>query len=238
MPPPTAYPGVALGPSSKYAPGPGTHVHEGQIYASLAGSVITTPSSTPTAAPKPGPTKSQPPPLPQLSVARPAPHPGIPSRLVSATNTLPAVNDVVLARVARLQTRQITVAILVVGEAVCADSFAGVVRKEDVRGWEVDRVVLGEGFRVGDVIRGVVVSGAAFLFLVDLRRMREIAGGSHGVPISLGDQASYYLSTARNELGVIMATSEDGNTMYPISWKEFRDPVTGRTESRKVAKPF
>ena len=49
---------------------------------------------------------------------------------------------------------------------------------------------------------------------------------------------NYYLSTARNELGVIMAKSEAGNTMVPISWKEFQDPVTGERESRKVAKPF
>lgn len=56
--------------------------------------------------------------------------------------------------------------------------------------------------------------------------------------ISLGDQSNYYLTTAKNELGVIMAKSEYGNTMYPISWKEFKDPVTGETETRKVAKPF
>jgi len=54
----------------------------------------------------------------------------------------------------------------------------------------------------------------------------------------LGDQSNYYLSTARNELGVVMATSEAGNAMYPVSWKEFRDPVSGETEARKVAKPF
>ncbi len=56
--------------------------------------------------------------------------------------------------------------------------------------------------------------------------------------ISLGDQSNYYLTTGKNELGVIMAKSEAGNTMYPISWKEFKDPETGMTESRKVAKPF
>lgn len=56
--------------------------------------------------------------------------------------------------------------------------------------------------------------------------------------ISLGDQSNYYLSTATNELGVVMAKSEAENQMYPISWKEFRDPKTGLTESRKVAKPF
>ena len=58
------------------------------------------------------------------------------------------------------------------------------------------------------------------------------------VQISLGDQSNYYLTTAKNELGVIMAKSEAGNTMVPISWREFKDPVTGLTESRKVAKPF
>ncbi|MCJ1478816.1 exosome 3'-_5 exonuclease subunit ski4 (Csl4) [Lambiella insularis] len=213
MLPQIAYPGLVLGPASQYTPGPGTHVYEGQVYASLAGPVVTTaadpiqPVFQKTAA-----NKFQPTSLPQLSVTRPAPPTSIPSHLVSATNVLPAVNDIVLAKVTRLQTRQVTVAILVVEETVCADSFVGVIRREDVRGWEIDRVVVGEGFRVGDVVRAVV--------------------------ISLGDQSSYYLSTARNELGVIMATSEDGNTMYPISWKEFRDPVTGRAESRKVAKPF
>lgn len=56
--------------------------------------------------------------------------------------------------------------------------------------------------------------------------------------ISLGDQANYYLSTASNEFGVIMAVSEAGNAMYPISWKEYKDPETGISESRKVAKPY
>ena len=56
--------------------------------------------------------------------------------------------------------------------------------------------------------------------------------------ISLGDLSNYYLSTAKNEFGVLMAKSEAGNTMVPISWKEFRDPVTGGKEARKVAKPF
>lgn len=58
------------------------------------------------------------------------------------------------------------------------------------------------------------------------------------VQISLGDQANYYLSTASNELGVIMAVSEAGNAMYPVTWKEYKDPETGLSESRKVAKPF
>lgn len=58
------------------------------------------------------------------------------------------------------------------------------------------------------------------------------------VQISLGDQANYYLSTASNEFGVIMAVSEAGNAMYPVSWKEYKDPETEESELRKVAKPF
>lgn len=34
-----------------------------------------------------------------------------------------------------------------------------------------------------------------------------------------------------------MATSDAGNDMVPVSWKEFKDPQTGLSESRKVAKP-
>lgn len=55
--------------------------------------------------------------------------------------------------------------------------------------------------------------------------------------ISLGDQQNYYLSTASNRLGVLVATSEAGNVMFPVSWRECEDPVTGQRESRKVAKP-
>lgn len=35
-----------------------------------------------------------------------------------------------------------------------------------------------------------------------------------------------------------MATSEAGNVMYPVSWKEYKDPETGMSEPRKVAKPL
>lgn len=57
--------------------------------------------------------------------------------------------------------------------------------------------------------------------------------------ISLGDQsAGYYLSTARNELGVVLAWGVEGRLLEPVSWREVRDPVTGRKETRKVARPF
>lgn len=87
------------------------------------------------------------------------------------------------------------------------------IRREDIRATEKDKVKVEESFRVGDLVRGEV--------------------------ISLGDQSNYYLSTARNELGVVVARGErDGSTMVPVSWREVVDLRTGRREARKVAKPF
>lgn len=131
-------------------------------------------------------------------------------------STLPTVNDLVLARITRITQKQALASILSVGGAdgglaTCADGFAALIRVQDVRATEKDRVRVAESFRPGDVVRAVVVS--------------------------IGDERAYYLSTARNDLGVLVARSEDGNTMYPLDWKEFRDPVTGKREGRKVAKP-
>jgi hypothetical protein len=42
----------------------------------------------------------------------------------------------------------------------------------------------------------------------------------------LGDARAYYLSTAKNDLGVIFAQSVAGHTMIPISWEEMICPKT------------
>ena len=85
------------------------------------------------------------------------------------------------------------------------------IRQQDIRATEVDKVKVAESFRVGDIVRATV--------------------------ISLGDERAYYLSTAGNELGVVMAVSEWGNQMVPVSWREFLDEEMGVREARKVAKP-
>lgn len=46
----------------------------------------------------------------------------------------------------------------------------------------------------------------------------------------------YQLSTAENELGVVIAHSEHGHSMVPISWTEMQCPKTLVKEQRKVAK--
>lgn len=54
--------------------------------------------------------------------------------------------------------------------------------------------------------------------------------------ISRGDARSYYLSTARNDLGVISAPGRGGRSMIPLSWDTMQCPVTLAKEKRKVAK--
>ncbi|KAJ5101952.1 hypothetical protein NUU61_004174 [Penicillium alfredii] len=241
--PSLAIPGQRLGPASSYSAGPGTHVQQSSIYASIAGPVCLDPAQPKIQAKatlrvsRVATSKYQTrnPQAGAVAAAQPKPR----------YNTLPAVDSIVLARVTRVQKRQVAVSILVVLDdtpSVGADPsrtasdndnvasiltsaanpenhsntdelrFQALIRKEDVRAVEKDRVVMDDMFRVGDIVRGSV--------------------------ISLGDQSFYYITTARNDLGVVMARSEAGNMMFPVSWKEMRDPLTGVGEPRKVARPF
>lgn len=202
-------PGQVLDSTSSHQPGPGTHVYNSKILASIIGITVTTPATE---------RKSK----PTISIPRSA------SISLSTTtaknNTLPVVGSVVLCRVTRVQKMQATASILVVNPSPTATSyltysmstneelqFAAILRREDIRAYEKDKVVMNEMVRVGDIVRAGV--------------------------ISLGDERSYYISTVGNELGVAVAVSEDGNAMLPASWKEMRDVITGKFEARKVAKP-
>ncbi|PFH59065.1 hypothetical protein XA68_12830 [Ophiocordyceps unilateralis] len=201
--PSSALPGDRLGPLSKYAPGPGTHVYDGHVVSSLLGRVAVTPATR-----SAGPTKR----LNKITGSVDAEPATISvSRHGRQREVLPDVSSEVLARVVRLMPKQAIVVIQQVGDTVLQTEWQGVIRVQDVRATEKDKVKMHEAFKPGDIVRARV--------------------------ISLGDQANYYLSTASNELGVIMATSEAGNDMVPISWKEYQDPETGLTEPRKVAKP-
>jgi len=194
-----AIPGQVLGKLSTHIPGAGTHVNDADIYASLAGNVITT---APTS--KSGKVT--------ISISNTSTH----------NATLPQVSSVVLGRVLRVQQRQLIASILTVDPpsslitpyASNTDDevqFQAILRKEDVRAFEKDKVNMNAMFRVGDIVKASV--------------------------ISLGDERSYYISTAGNEFGVIIARSEAGNPMVPASWKEMKDTTTGKGETRKVAKP-
>jgi exosome complex component CSL4 len=196
-----AVPGQILGSATSHLAGPGTHVYENNILASIVGSTVTTPA----------PNRSG---KPSISVPR--------SSTGQVSSILPNVNSIVLCRVLRVQQRQLTASILLTDPSPQAIipyptitndelQFQAILRREDVRAYEKDKVVMNEMYRTGDIIRATI--------------------------ISLGDERSYYLSTAGNELGVVIAKSERGNAMVPATWREMKDVVTGKGEGRKVAKP-
>uniref|UniRef100_A0AC11C0V1 Exosome component 1 n=1 Tax=Ovis aries TaxID=9940 RepID=A0AC11C0V1_SHEEP len=113
--------------------------------------------------------------------------------------------------VSSINSRFAKVRILYVGSTPLKNSFRGTIRKEDVRATEKDKVEIYKSFRPGDIVLAKV--------------------------ISLGDaQSNYLLTTAENELGVVVAHSESGVQMVPISWCEMQCPKTHTKEFRKVAR--
>ncbi|EXJ56105.1 hypothetical protein A1O7_09036 [Cladophialophora yegresii CBS 114405] len=203
-------PGQILSNTSTHVPGPGTHVYETNILASILGHTLITSSRD---------KKSK----ATISVPREST-----PTLTSINNNvvLPKVGSTVLCRVTRIRQRELNASILtVVSSAPAPDTeiipythlttddlqFQAILRREDIRTHSDVTTTIASSYRVGDIILASV--------------------------ISLGDERNYYISTAGNEFGVVVATSEGRNAMVPMSWKEMRDVVTGKGESRKVAKP-
>ncbi|KAB5529515.1 hypothetical protein DKX38_019596 [Salix brachista] len=133
-----------------------------------------------------------------------------------AHGAVPEPGSVVIARVTKVMAKTASADIMCVGPKSVRDKFTGIIRQQDVRSTEIDKVDMHLSFRPGDIIRALVVS-----------LMLEL---------SLGDARAYYLSTAKNELGVVSAESAAGATLVPISWTEMQCPLTGQIEQRKVAK--
>uniref|UniRef100_A0A6T7W3C5 S1 motif domain-containing protein n=1 Tax=Pyramimonas obovata TaxID=1411642 RepID=A0A6T7W3C5_9CHLO len=124
--------------------------------------------------------------------------------------SVPKEGDIVTAKVTKINTRMAVVDILCIGQKALEDSFNGIIRQQDVRVTEIDKVQIMQSFRPGDIVRAQV--------------------------LSLGDARSYYLTTAQTHLGVVYAKSIAGNPMVPISWQEMQCPSTLAKEFRKVAK--
>ncbi|KAJ8868457.1 hypothetical protein PR048_029985 [Dryococelus australis] len=135
---------------------------------------------------------------------------------------VPAPGDIVTAKVTVVGQRFCKCMIKCIRNTVLTRPYRGMLRKEDVRATEKDSVEMIKCFRPGDIILARVVS---FLPITEVQ--------------------SYNLSTAENELGVVIAHSEAGGhqssqrfngLMYHISWGEFMYPVAGTYYSRLVAK--
>ena len=125
---------------------------------------------------------------------------------------VPAIGDIVTAKVLSVNQRFAKVMVECVRDITLSEAFRGQIRKEDIREFEKDKVEMYKSFRPGDILLARV--------------------------LSLGEASSgYLLSTAENELGVVIAKSEEGGVkMIPWSWTEMQCPKTYIKEFRKVAK--
>ena len=111
-----------------------------------------------------------------------------------ASETVIDVGDKVICRVVRISMNLTNVEILSVGDCALHNSPKGIIRREDVRLSDIEKLVMHECFRPGDIVRGVV--------------------------ISLGDSRQYYLSTSDADHGVLEARNLiSGNMMEPVSHK-------------------
>jgi len=125
---------------------------------------------------------------------------------------VPSVGDIVTCKVVSVNPRFAKLLIECVNDTPLKDSFRCQLRKEDVRAHDKDKVEMYKCFRPADVILARV--------------------------LSLGEASSGYLiTTAENELGVVIARSEmSGIKMVPVSWTEMQCPKTYNKEQRKIAK--
>jgi len=134
----------------------------------------------------------------------------------SAHETVIDVGYTVLVRILRINNNQAFVEIICVGDNYFpqkSQNPKGIIRREDVRLTEIDKLIMHECFRPGDIVRAII--------------------------ISLGDSKQYFLSTADPTQGVVWAKSQNsGKLMTALSWKEMEDPGTKIKELRKVAKPL
>lgn len=179
--------GDRLGTTEQFTAGQGVYVRDGFVCASIVGHQTTE--------------------QPLEAGTRPLVH------VLSASSIplVPKQGDVVTVKVSRVAQTTASCLIMCVGTRALDQEFKGVIRQQDVRATEIDKVVMYDCFRPGDIVRAEVCS--------------------------LGDARSYYLTTAKNELGVVYAKSAAaGAPMVPVSWLEMQCPDTQAVEKRKVAK--
>lgn len=182
-------PGEKVGELDQFARGYGVCEHNGALIATLVGRLV-----------QDGRTKETDKPVLRVASFK------YPDGIVP----LPDIGSRVTAKIIRVTPRAAHVEILVVDKQPLTELFKGMIRQQDVRQTEIDKVEIYKCFAPGDVVLAEV--------------------------ISLGDRHNYFMTTAKNELGVIHAKSRAGVPMIPINWQEMQCPATKAREFRKVAK--
>eukprot|EP00834_Sanchytrium_tribonematis_P008981 NODE_1335_length_1300_cov_0.716903.p1 type:complete len:181 gc:universal NODE_1335_length_1300_cov_0.716903:799-257(-) len=137
------------------------------------------------------------------------------SNVVNEGLAIPLLNDIIIGKCIFMTRKTAHIEIVLVerniGNEVLKipifEEYKGILRHVDVQEFERDSVVMQEKLRLGDIVRGCV--------------------------ISYGDNA-VYLSTAHKYLGVLHAM-KNGQIMSVINQEQVQCPITGEIESRKLA---
>ena len=136
-------PGERLGHSDDYQCGKGTYYRFGYIHASIAGFKEVIPADVPTD-------------LPSLVVTREQ----------NSLVTIPKIGDIVTCRVSRIHPRFATVEIICVNNVPLRDRYNGMIRVQDVRATEIDKVEIYLSFRPNDIVRAEVVCFIIIIIII------------------------------------------------------------------------
>src|SRR3989338_7129046 len=134
-------PGQKLGHQDEFEAGEGTYYRLEYIHASLAGYKHVREAETPSG-------------RRVVEITRDK----------ESTVIVPKIGDVVTCRVTRITPRLAHVEILCVGLVPTKDRYAAVIRVQDVRATEIDKVQIFLSFRPGDIVRALVVFYLIFIF--------------------------------------------------------------------------
>ncbi|KAJ5075920.1 3'-5' exoribonuclease csl4-related [Anaeramoeba ignava] len=129
----------------------------------------------------------------------------------TAISKIPKIGDKVTCKVIKINPRLIKVHIYCVEEKQLNEPFFGIILTHDIKSTEIDKIKVENCFKPNDVILAEV--------------------------ISLGESRSfsYYLSTAKDDLGVILSINSDGFFLFPYSDSEMICHENQSKEKRKVA---
>ncbi|KAF6253190.1 WD40-repeat-containing domain protein [Scenedesmus sp. NREL 46B-D3] len=170
-----------------------------------------------------------------------------------AAPVVPEPGSIVIAKVTKVSPTAANAKIVCCGAQALEADFTGVIRQQDVRTHEIDKVwgsskaqrfsrtvqsssrssSGGSGSGSSTDITSSSSGSWEQVVMYDCFRPGDIVRAK---VLSLGDARSYHLGTADNSLGVVRAKSLAGVAMVPISWQEMQCPQTQALERRKVAK--
>lgn len=147
---------------------------------------------------------------------------------------VPTQGDIVTAQVVIITQQMCKCLIKCIGNTILSRRYRGILRKEDIRAADKDRIDVYKSFRPGDVILARIVSFLSLSKIV--LTFYYITYFLNFIQLPIIEAQTYKLSTAENELGVVTAYSEHGYPMVPISWTMMQCTKMYSKEHRKVAK--